>query len=186
MLWSRPPSLPDHPDVYLTLGGLALGEGRLSDARLNFENALELAGSGQWDAEKIRVFRRESLAGLVAVSEAREDWKAAQGRLNHWLELEPKNGQARQRLGRVLFRLDKAEDAFAALTQAVKDEPALEPAAVSMGWLYTQKGDPKKAEEWFDYARKVEPAKRGFASPARPGCWIRVRPRPLVRRSRRP
>jgi Flp pilus assembly protein TadD len=27
-----------------------------------------------------------------------------------------------------------------------------------MGWLYTQKGDPKKAGEWFDYARKVEPA----------------------------
>jgi len=148
---------PDHPDVYLTLGGLALGEGRLSDARLNYEKALELAGSGQRDAEKTRVVRREAFAGLAAVSETREDWKSAQGRLNGWLELEPKNGQARQRLGRVLFRLDKAEDAFAALTQAVKDEPALEPAAVSMGWLYTQKGDPKKAQEWFDYARKVEP-----------------------------
>ena len=29
--------VPDHPEVYLTLGDLALGEGRISDARLNFE-----------------------------------------------------------------------------------------------------------------------------------------------------
>ena len=144
--------------MYLTLGGLALGEGRLSDARLNFEKTLELAGSGRWDAEKARKFRRESFVGLAAVSEAREDWKGAQARLIAWLELEPKHGQARQRLGRALFQLDKAEDAFAALNQAVKDEPALEPAAISMAWLYTQKGDTKKAEEWFDYARKLEPA----------------------------
>jgi len=149
---------PDHPDVYLTLGALALGEGRFSDARLNFENALALGGPSGSDAEKARVVRRESLAGLAAVSEAREDWQAAQARLNAWLALEPKHGQARQRLGRVLFLLDKPEDAFAALTQAVKDEPALEPAAVSMALLYAHKGDSKKAEEWFDYARKVEPA----------------------------
>jgi len=149
---------PDYPDVYLVLGELALGEGRLSDARLNFENALALTGAGRWDAERARDMRRGSLAGLAAVSEAREDWEAARARLNAWLELEPKNGQARQRLGRALFLLDKAEDAFAALTQAAKDAPALEPAAVSMALLYTQKGDLKKAEEWFDRARRDEPA----------------------------
>jgi tetratricopeptide (TPR) repeat protein len=132
---------------------LALGEGRASDARLNFEKALALAGSGGWDAEKARAFCGESLSGLAAVSESREDWKSARDRLNAWLELEPRNGQARQRLGRVLFGLDKPEDAFAALTQAVKDEPALEPAAISMGWLYSQKADSSKAEEWFDFAR---------------------------------
>jgi Flp pilus assembly protein TadD len=43
------------------------------------------------------------------------------------------------------------------LTQAVKDNPALEPAAVSMALLATQKGDLKIAEEWFDYGQKVEP-----------------------------
>jgi tetratricopeptide (TPR) repeat protein len=149
---------PLHPDVYLTFGGLALGDGRLSDARLNFEKSLELAGSGRRHVDKSRTVRRESYSGLAAICEAREDWKTAHERLNSLLDLEPKNGQARQRLGRVLFKLDRAEDAFAALTQAVKDEPSLEPAAVSMGWLYTQAGDPKKAEEWFDFALKVDPA----------------------------
>jgi tetratricopeptide (TPR) repeat protein len=147
----------DHPDVYLTLGGTALGDGRFSDAKLNFENVLSLIPKGRWDAEKTKVFRREALAGLAAVSETREDWKSTQERLTAWLELESKNGQVRQRLGRALFRLGQIDDAFATLKQAVLDTPALEPAAVSMAWLYGQKGDPKKADEWFDFAQKVEP-----------------------------
>ena len=81
----------------------------------------------------------------------------SQERLNAWLELEPKNGRVRQRLARALFQLGKTDDAFAAFTQAAKDEPALEPAGVFMALLQSQKGDLKKAEEWFEYARKAEP-----------------------------
>ena len=148
---------PDDPEVYLTLGGIALGDGRFSDARLNFDHVLSLLNSGQGNAEKTKLLRREAFAGLASVAEARGDWKTTQEQLNAWLELDPKNGRVRQRLGRALFQLGKTEDAFAALTQAIKDEPALEPAAVSMALLNSQKGDLKKAEEWFDYARKAEP-----------------------------
>jgi Flp pilus assembly protein TadD len=148
---------PDDPDVYLTLGGIALGEGRISDARLNFDQVQLLVAAGNWNAEKRMILRREALAGLATVAEAREDWKTNQERLNGWLALEPKNGRVRQRLGRALFQLGKTEDAFAAFTQAVKDEPALEPAGVSMALLQSRQGDFKKAEEWFDYALKLEP-----------------------------
>jgi superkiller protein 3 len=149
---------PKHPEVYLTFGTMALGEGRLSDARLNFDQALSLVGSDPGDAERARGARREALAGLAAVAEAREDWPTARGYLNTWLELEPKTGQARQRLGAVLFRLGKFDEAFAALKQAVQDTPSLEPAAISLGRLWSQRGDQKKAQEWFDYALKLEPS----------------------------
>jgi tetratricopeptide (TPR) repeat protein len=76
----------DHPEVYLTLGGTALGDGRFSDALLNFEKALSLIPARRLDAEKTKVFRREALAGLAAVSETREDWKSTQERLTGWLE----------------------------------------------------------------------------------------------------
>jgi tetratricopeptide (TPR) repeat protein len=148
---------PDEPEVYLTLGSLALGEGRISDARLNFDQVLALAHAGRGDTDKTKLLRREALAGLATVAEARGDWKMAQERLKAWLELDPKNGQLRERLGRALFLLGKTDDAFAALTQAVKDVPALEPAAVTMARLYSQKGDARKAEEWFDQAGKTEP-----------------------------
>jgi tetratricopeptide (TPR) repeat protein len=149
---------PGHPEVYLTFGSLALAEGRLNDARLNFEAAMALIGSGQWDAGRARLFRRESLSGLASVAEAREDWPTARDRLHAWLELEPENGPARQRLGAVLFRLDRPEEAFAALQRAVKDAPTLEPAAVTMARLWAQRGDQKKAEEWFDRARELVPS----------------------------
>jgi tetratricopeptide (TPR) repeat protein len=148
---------PKHPEVYLTFGNLDLADGRLSDAQLNFENAQALIGSGPWDAERARVFRRDALAGLDAVAESRSDWKTAREHLNAWLETEPKNGPVRQRLGGVLFYLDKPVEAFAAFDQAVKDAPTLEPAAISMGRLFSQKGDLKKAQEWFDRALEREP-----------------------------
>jgi Tfp pilus assembly protein PilF len=77
--------------------------------------------------------------------------------LSEWLELDPKNGQVRQRLGRALFRLGRTDDAYAALTQAVRDAPALDPAPVWMALLYSQQGDFKHAEEWFEKAKKAEP-----------------------------
>jgi tetratricopeptide (TPR) repeat protein len=124
----------------------------VSDARLNFEHALSLIGSEPAFADRARDCRRESLAGLTAVAEARDDWLAAEGYLNNWLKLEPKNGAARQKLGAVLFRLGKFDDAFTVFKQAVQDTPSLEPAALSMAKLLCQRGDKKKAGEWFDYA----------------------------------
>jgi tetratricopeptide (TPR) repeat protein len=157
MLEQAAVELPDHPDIYLTFGAVAMGDNRLSDARLNFEKAGELIGSGKWPEEAARNFRREVATGLATVAEAREDWEGARRSLTNLLEIEPKSGPVRQRLGRALFRLGKVDDALEALKQAARDTPALEPAAVSMAFLYSQKGDIKKAEEWFDHAQKAEP-----------------------------
>jgi Tfp pilus assembly protein PilF len=189
---------PDHPEVYLTFGSLALNEGRVSDARLNFEHALELAANGRGDAGRMSACRREAFAGLATVAESRQDWNLAENRLKALLELEPKNALARQRLGGVLFQTGKTNDAFTALTQAVKENPALEPAGVSMALLFTQKGDLKKAEEWFEYAQKAEPESarvhlaraswlldRGRAAAARPEIEEAVKLEPRSKDSQR-
>jgi predicted Zn-dependent protease len=148
---------PDRPDAYILFGRLAHSEGRLSDARLNFDNVLLLAGSGRWDAQRTRYFRTEGLKGLSDVCISRQDWKGANTHLSAWLELEPKNGQTRYRYAQVQFRLGKAKEAFESLKQATNDAPGLDPAGVSMAFLYGSAGDFKKAEDWFDYARKLEP-----------------------------
>ena len=51
---------PDDPDVYLNLGGIALGDGRISDARLNLEHVLSLIGSGHVNAQRAQTVRREA------------------------------------------------------------------------------------------------------------------------------
>ena len=101
------------------------------------------------------------------MAEARLDWSTAREHLLAWLETDPKNGPARQRVGRALFALGKPDEAFRQLQQAATDDPKLEPAGVSMGLLYGQKGDAAKAAEWFGYARKADPksvaARLGYA-----------------------
>jgi Tfp pilus assembly protein PilF len=94
---------------------------------------------------------------MAAAAEARKDWATARMHLTSWLEQEPKNGQARQRLARSLFLIGSPDDALVELDKAVKDEPSLEAPAVSMGRLWALKGDAKKAGEWFEKAAQKEP-----------------------------
>jgi tetratricopeptide (TPR) repeat protein len=60
-------------------------------------------------------------------------------------------------MGKAQFSLKNYDEAYKELQQAFKDDPALEQPALSMGWLYTRAGNPKKAEEWIAYAVKAAP-----------------------------
>jgi tetratricopeptide (TPR) repeat protein len=148
---------PADPRVYLKLGSLALGEGRYSDARLNGEKVLSLLEGSKLDAESVRTARREACAGLATVAESLEDWTSARTHLLAWLESDPADAAARQRLGRPLFRLGETEAAFKELTRAANPDPKCGPAAVPMALLFAQAGNDAKAEEWFAYASKVDP-----------------------------
>src|SRR5262249_56601664 len=104
-----------------------------------------------------RSYQGQARKGLASVCEFRRDWAGARTHLAAWLELEPKNGQVRQRFAGVLFFLDKADDAYAELQKAVKDDPKLDPPMVTMGLLWSSKGDVKKARQWLERATQVQP-----------------------------
>jgi tetratricopeptide (TPR) repeat protein len=148
---------PGFPDVYLQFGNLALLEGRLTDASLHFEKARSLLAGKDLTAEQKRRFEIASHQGTVAVAEVRGDLNAARESLTAWLALEPHSAPARQRMGKAQFSLKNYDDAYKELQQAFKDDPALEQPALSMGWLYTRAGNPKKAEEWIAFALKAAP-----------------------------
>src|SRR5262249_54974918 len=98
---------PEDPRIFLTFASIDLSESRVNDARLNAEKALSVLGGAKLDAEAVRSARREAHASLAAVAEAHEAWEPARRQLLAVLEDDPKNGAARQRLGRALFRLGK-------------------------------------------------------------------------------
>jgi tetratricopeptide (TPR) repeat protein len=148
---------PAYPGVYVAFGQLALLEGRRTDALIHFEKVAALARTSAIPDEMKRYFLGQAHAGVASVAEARKDWAGAQAALVAQLEVDGKNGLARQSLGRVLFALGKAEQAFAELRQAVKNDPALPPAAISMGWLWTRHGDTTKAAQCMESAVKEEP-----------------------------
>jgi tetratricopeptide (TPR) repeat protein len=148
---------PDHPQIYLSFGQLALAQGRVSDTILNCEKALALSAADRWTKEQKDEVRARAREGLAAAYENRRDWAAARTQLSALLESEPKNGNLRSRLAQALFFLDKPDDAFQELSQAVKDDPtSLNPPTVSMAKFWTMKGDSKMAREWLDKAIKAE------------------------------
>src|SRR5271157_618348 len=148
---------PDHPEIYILFGNLALLENRATDAALHFEKAKALALAERWTADQRRRFERFCHQGNALLAESRGDWKAARSALEAWLVLEPSNARARQRLGKALFSLDQQDEAYKELQKASKEDSALEPAEVMMGWLFTRAGNLKKAEEWMNYAVKTSP-----------------------------
>ena len=147
----------DYPGTYQLLGNLAIVEGRITDALLEFRAAGERALSGSVPEEQRRLFLIQSHAGIATVAEARNDWGSAKEELSAWLDLDPKNGKARQRLGRALFGSGQIDAAYAQLVQAKKDDPSIEPATVSKGWLHHRKGDEDEAAEWMQRAEQEEP-----------------------------
>lgn len=148
---------PEHPGIYLNFATLALRENRVTDAALHLEKAAGLIKIGKWTEPQKRQFAILYHTNLATVATARRDWAGARDSLAIWVDLEPKNARARQRLAQALFHLDKPAEAAAELEKAAKDDPAMAPSAVAMGWLYHQKGDLKSAGEWMDKAVKTAP-----------------------------
>ncbi|HMP58664.1 MAG TPA: tetratricopeptide repeat protein [Gemmatales bacterium] len=148
---------PHHPDIYIQLGQIALRESRLTDALLLFREGINVLQHGKWTNEQQNNVKTACYSGVAAVHEARGHWAEAQKVLESSLELNPKIGQLRQRLGRALFMLDRREDAVKELEKACQDDPNLEPEGVTLGALFNQRGEMQKAEEFFAYAVKKSP-----------------------------
>jgi tetratricopeptide (TPR) repeat protein len=144
-----------HPEVFILFGNLALAEGRVTDAAVHFEKATSLSSAKRWTSEQQARFQRLSLEGHAAVAETRADWKAARSALEAWLKHEPDNSAVEQRLGKAMFQQGEHDAAYEQLEKAARRNPALEPPAITMTWLYTRSGNLKKAEEWIDYANKT-------------------------------
>jgi Tfp pilus assembly protein PilF len=147
---------PEDPRVYVTNAAVAMGDGRFIDAILNSELALKLCAADRWTADQKKEVQTQSRNMLAHAYERRSDWANARTHLTALLEIE-KNGQLRQRLATALFFLNKPDDAFMELQQAVKDDATLDPPTVRMAQLWSAKNDAKLSREWFDKAVKAEP-----------------------------
>ncbi len=143
---------PDHPGTSTRFGQLAYAEGHWSDAGLHFEKGLRLCLSSPSAAKQTWKLQLQCYEGLAALAERRKDWRASKTCLSALLAMEPKNGKLRERYGQALFHLDLPKEAVEELTRAVQDDSSLPPAAVTMAWLFTQKGDVKEAGKWIDEA----------------------------------
>ena len=125
---------PNCPEVYLLLGNLALGEGRLTDAFLNYSQAGVLVGAQDggntsvvkdWSKERREDFLREVYSGKAAVFEQLQNWDRAQTELIPWLAMNTDDPLVHLRKGRVFYLQGVASNddkTFSSLYNDAKNE----------------------------------------------------------------
>jgi tetratricopeptide (TPR) repeat protein len=150
------------PDIHNVLGNLALLEGRLADAHLHFERARALlkappAGARPLPAAAAEEAGRHALSGLAAVAERRRSWAEALTLLDELRALQPADAATRQRVGRALFSLGRADEARAALQEASRLNPALDAPEITLGWLHLEANRPTEAEASMAAALRANP-----------------------------
>ena len=148
---------PADPEPFLILGDFAFQERRITDAAVLFDKAAELTTTFADNPKRKRDFEIRSSAGQAAVAEARQQWETAQKSLEKWLALDPDNASAHQRMGIVLFKLNKETEALAAFREAKKlDEKAVQPE-LAMARLYDDAKKKDTARKLVDSAIKSAP-----------------------------
>ncbi|NCA12002.1 hypothetical protein EBR56_09390, partial [bacterium] len=143
---------PQDPEPYLMLGDLAFQERRVTDADVLFREATRLTAEYADNAKRRRDFDIRSHAGSAAVAEARKQWEAAEKHLRAWIDLDPDNASAQQRMGIVLFQLSKPQDALEKFREAKKlDHKAVQPE-LAMARLYDDAGKRDVAKKLIEAA----------------------------------
>jgi tetratricopeptide (TPR) repeat protein len=145
------------PEPYLMLGDLAFQDRRVTDAAVLFEKATTLNAGYADNAKRKRDFDIRCHAGNAAVAEARKQWEQAQKHLQGWLDLDPDNASAHQRMGIVLFQLGKEQESLAQFKEARKlDEKAVQPE-LALARLYDEAKKRDTAKKLIEAAIKAAP-----------------------------
>ncbi len=148
---------PKHPEVFLTNAHFAFLEGRVTEVILNCQAALEAADNPRWDSGMKQHVRHQARLGLAAAYELRRDYVAALAQLDELLRQSPRDVPLRQRYARILFLLQRPDDAYRELQQCRQDDPTAEPAELVIGQLYALQYDFDNAEKWLTKAVQALP-----------------------------
>ena len=148
---------PDDPEAYLMLADDAFRVNRVTESDALFEKAERLTEDFNENAKRKRNFQIRVLAGKGAVAQRRGKWDVARQNLEKWIALDDENALAHQRLGGVLFNLEKIPEAYKEFETARELRGELNHPHVSLAQLFASKSDHDKARENFDKAYAAEP-----------------------------
>jgi len=130
--------VPGDPEPHLMLGDLAFQEKKVDEAAEHFSRATELTAAFTESPGRRRDFEIRCAAGNAAVAEARTQWGKAHGHLLTWLKLDPRNPNAHQRLGIVLFKLGRTNEALAEFQAAKRLDSRCVLPEIAMARLYDE------------------------------------------------
>ncbi len=148
---------PQDPEAYLYFAQSAIVDHRFTDGELNLLKVKPLIEAYTENLKRKRNFQIQYNSAMAAVNELRNQWEAAVPYLKAWIELDPDNVAAHQRLGRTYFQLSKPTEAYNEFEAAAKaDSHSLNPY-IALAELYEQAKDRTNAAKSIDYAVQKNP-----------------------------
>lgn len=145
----------DDPEPYLLLAEEALAGNRTIEADALFDKAVSLIETYDSNAKRKRQFQIRGYRGRAVIAERRQNWEKAEADLRKWIEQDPDEASAHQRLGQVLFMFqkdDKDREGFKSLNKAKSLNKELPDPYVSAALLYSRNGKTARAMEAFEKA----------------------------------
>ena len=140
---------PNHPDVYLLFGRLALADGHATDAALHFSKAESLPTPKNWNDGQREHHAQACLEGKTQVAERRGDWSEAMKLYQEQVEANSRDAQLRDRYAMVLFRAGELDRAFEQFDLAFLQDKTMNPPEISMAVMNVRQAKYEQADEWF-------------------------------------
>jgi tetratricopeptide (TPR) repeat protein len=117
----------------------------------------DAARSAVNDSLRLNPENEDSFALLSAIELGRGDWPAALKAAEQALVLDPENVEATNFRAMALVRLGRKGEATDAVDFALNRAPDNALSHANQGWNYLHRNDPKRAQEFFREALRLEP-----------------------------
>lgn len=143
------------PEPYLLLAEEALAGQRTIEADALFDKAVSMIEAYNANAKRKRQFEIRAYRGRAIIAERRKEWEKAESDLRKWIEQDPEEASAYQRLGQVLFQYQddsKDRQGFEAFKKAKDLNKELPSPYVSAALMYSRNGKTARAMESFEKA----------------------------------
>jgi tetratricopeptide (TPR) repeat protein len=147
----------DDPTAYMLLGDLALREGRVAEAELDFQKVQSLLPKFEKSAKQKNEIEATLYSGLASVAEARENWAEAKKELEAALKIDPSSTVVLQRLARCLVQQKSPASALEMLQKAAKLDPEMLTPEAVLARLCEQAGNHEGAKKYMALALLAAP-----------------------------
>lgn len=127
---------PGDPEPYLLLADQAVNSQQAIQAIALYDKAIALIDKYDSNARRKRKFVIRARAGRSAVQQRWQDWEAAEADLKVWLEADPEDANAHNRMGAVQFMLGNEKAGFESFQKAKDLNDQLPSPYVSAASMY--------------------------------------------------
>lgn len=150
--------VPNDPEPYLLLADQAIASQQAIQASALYDKAIELIDKYDENERRKRKFIIRANAGRSAVLQRWQDWEGAEADLRTWIEADPEDANAYNRLGFVLFMQGREKEGYEAFQKADQLNSELPSPYVSAASMYqrlaTEATDAAKKSEYESKARQ--------------------------------